>query len=194
MPHCWDVKICIDKYPVVAIPMLSLNIPSQFHPPGRSLHAEHYEYTANMYQKWTTPSAVKRSQMLLLPLLHLLHLLERELTRPIRNIPPLLAHSALPRERFVQLSLLQKYMHLAFHTFTFPDIFSFNKKNVNCWFIKFYLCSIKHGCSTEARDIIQEKRYIAIGSCCGNHHILHTYWYLLKGTIFTNTCPDTFQC
>ena len=119
---------------------------------------------------------------------------ERELTRPIRNIPLLLAHSALPRERFVQLSLLQKYMHLAFHTFTFPDIFSFNKKDVNCWFIKFYLCSIKHGCSTEACDIIQEKRYIAIGSCCGNHHILHTYWDLQKGTIFTNTCPDTFQC
>ena len=70
--------------------------------------------------------------MLLLPLLHLLHLLERELTRPIRNIPLLLAHSALPRERFVQLSLLQKNMHLAFHTFTFSDIFSFNKKDVNC--------------------------------------------------------------
>ena len=64
--------------------------------------------------------------------IYYIYLRERELTRPIRNIPPLLAHSALPRERFVQLSLLQKYMHLAFHTFTFSDIFSFNKKDVNC--------------------------------------------------------------
>ena len=37
---------------------------------------------------------------------------ERELTRPIRNIPPLRAHSALPTWRFVKLSLVPKNRHI----------------------------------------------------------------------------------
>ena len=77
--------------------------------------------------------------------------------------------------------------------FHFSRYFSFNKKDVNCWFIKLYLCSIKHGCSTEARDIIQEKRYIAIGSWSYIEISLREQYSQIHVLILFNAKNPTFE-
>ena len=127
--------------------MLSLSTLCQ--PQQSNVHRCYYSYyfpsssttttTAAATTRTTTPTCARER--------------ERELTRPIRNIPPLRPHSALPNLRFVKLSLLQKKKKL-------HSILLLQQFQTLFW-------------TLDANATFQEKRFIAIGSCCGNPHNLH---------------------
>ena len=149
--------------------------------------------------------------MLLLPLLLLRILLlmaegERaELTRPIRNIPPLRPHSALPTWRFVKLSLFPKNRHIqSFPLFIKNSLFK--KKDTRSPYQQ-YICqtftfqkNIQAGFQATFLNIIQPRGQFYISREEINCYWIllwqssyPAYWDLLKGTIFISHMLPNFS-